>query len=377
MPVPNTFADQSGNVAAAELDENFDYLEANSVQTNAVNTFTARQIMSGAPYDWDKGDSIASAATLNLQTVTGNYLTVSGTNTMTAVTLNEGAWRMVRATGAFTWTNNSAIVVQGATNYVANVGDLFLVIGDEGGVVYVLVFPATGVGGITPIGSGGTGQSTSVTAFDALSAQGSDISSGATVNLATATGPYVNINGSGGPITSLGTATAGVQRTVKFASTPVITHNGTSLILPGGANITAAANDTACFISLGSGNWICAWYKRQSGVALAGLGAQSASSVAITGGAIDGVTIGGSSAGDGTFLDVTCDTATDAVGRLQAVPRSTSGALGNMNFTINTTNKFQGKLVINTTTGAFVTANGAGDTDPWLNLDGTTAFTPS
>lgn len=66
----------------------------------------------------------------------------------------------------------------------------------------------------------------------------------------------------------------------------------------------------------------------------------------------------------------------DAVGQLQAMPRSTTAALTAIGNAINTTNKFAGKAVINTTTGAIVTANGATAGATWLALDGTTAHTP-
>jgi hypothetical protein len=45
----------------------------------------------------------------------------------------------------------------------------------------------------------------------------------------------------------------------------LLTYNVTSLILPGNANITTAANDTAEFLSLGSGNWICLNYSFGAG----------------------------------------------------------------------------------------------------------------
>jgi hypothetical protein len=80
-----------------------------------------------------------------------------------------------------------------------------------------------------------------------------------TVNLATADGFYINITGATA-ITSFGTEGAGISYLLKFASTPVITHNGTSLILPGAANITAAAGDLMLVVSEGSGNWRCAYY---------------------------------------------------------------------------------------------------------------------
>lgn len=91
--------------------------------------------------------------------------------------------------------------------------------------------------------------------------QGSALTSAATVDLFTAVGNYLHVTGSTGPITALGTAPAGYMAQVVFDSTPVITHNATSLILPGGANITAAAGDTAVFVSQGSGNWTCMFYQ--------------------------------------------------------------------------------------------------------------------
>ncbi|WP_152051836.1 hypothetical protein [Tautonia marina] len=42
---------------------------------------------------------------------------------------------------------------------------------------------------------------------------------------------------------------------IRFTGALTITHNATSLILPGGANITTAAGATATMLYLGSGNW--------------------------------------------------------------------------------------------------------------------------
>ena len=56
--------------------------------------------------------------------------------------------------------------------------------------------------------------------------------------------------------------------TGRFADALTLTHNATSLILPGGASITTAAGDVAGFRSLGSGNWRCEFYSRASGAAV-------------------------------------------------------------------------------------------------------------
>ncbi len=66
-------------------------------------------------------------------------------------------------------------------------------------------------------------------------------------------------------ITGLGTSNAGIRRRGRFEGILTLTHNGTSLILPGAANITTAANDRFEALSLGSGNWIVTSYVRASG----------------------------------------------------------------------------------------------------------------
>lgn len=66
-------------------------------------------------------------------------------------------------------------------------------------------------------------------------------------------------------ITGLGTIAAGARRTVKFAGALLLSYNVTSLILPGAASITTAANDTAEFLRLGSENWLCLRYSPASG----------------------------------------------------------------------------------------------------------------
>lgn len=91
-----------------------------------------------------------------------------------------------------------------------------------------------------------------------------DVASATTTDIGAAASDKVRITGTT-TITGLGTVTEGTQRTLRFAASLTLTHNATSLILPGAANITTAANDTAEFVSLGSGNWICISYKRASG----------------------------------------------------------------------------------------------------------------
>lgn len=118
-----------------------------------------------------------------------------------------------------------------------------------------------------PIVTGGTGASTAVAAHDAFSTKGTDVPSAATCDIGAATGRYVHITGTT-TITGFGTKTAGVVRLLTFDGILTLTHNATLLILPGGANITTAAGDTATAISEGSGNWRVVNYQKASGAAV-------------------------------------------------------------------------------------------------------------
>lgn len=127
------------------------------------------------------------------------------------------------------------------------------------------------ISGITDlaIADGGTGASTAVGGSDSLSTKGADIASAATTDLGAATGTLVDITGTTS-ITSFGVAAAGVERTLRFAAALTLTHNATSLILPGAANITTASGDTAIVRSLGGGNWRCVTYQRAASAPVSG-----------------------------------------------------------------------------------------------------------
>ena len=91
-------------------------------------------------------------------------------------------------------------------------------------------------------------------------AASTDVASSGTTNIGAAASNNVRITGTT-TITAFDSVTAGIRRNVRFAAALTLTHNGTSLILPGGQNILTVADDTAEFLSLGSGNWICLSYK--------------------------------------------------------------------------------------------------------------------
>ena len=119
------------------------------------------------------------------------------------------------------------------------------------------------VTGITDlaIADGGTNASSAVAAADNLNTKSTNIASASTTDLSTATGTLAHITGTT-TITAFGTVAAGAERVLVFDGVLTLTHNATSLILPGAANIITAAGDIGIFRSEGSGNWRCVGFVR-------------------------------------------------------------------------------------------------------------------
>lgn len=82
------------------------------------------------------------------------------------------------------------------------------------------------------------------------------IASATTTDLGTKTQSYLAVSGTT-TVTAFGTPTNKVEYTLKFDGALILTHNATSLILPGAANVTTIAGEVAQFRHEGSGNWRC------------------------------------------------------------------------------------------------------------------------
>ena len=81
------------------------------------------------------GADIASAATINLETATGHLVDVTGTTTISAITLGDGHERAVRFTGALTLTNGASLVLPGGANITTAAGDFAVFRGYASAVV--------------------------------------------------------------------------------------------------------------------------------------------------------------------------------------------------------------------------------------------------
>lgn len=201
--------------------------------------------------------TIASAATTNIGAAGTRMVEITGVTTITsfgATAVTTNPHYMLRFAGALTLTHHAAnLILPSGKNILTAAGDHALVQCIGASQFRVLAyFRASG---------------------DALFATGygaeATIASAATVDLGAAAALLVSITGTT-TITSFG-ASAGTGRPVyrvRFTGVLTLTHNGASLILPGGANITTASGDTAVMQYLGGGNWRCLSYQRADGKVL-------------------------------------------------------------------------------------------------------------
>lgn len=94
-----------------------------------------------------------------------------------------------------------------------------------------------------------------------------DIASASSVALGGIATVRGNITGTT-TITAFTGGSAGTYKEGKFAGILTLTYNGTSMILPGAANITTAAGDTFGAVTNDGTNWRVVWYQRVDGTPL-------------------------------------------------------------------------------------------------------------
>lgn len=108
---------------------------ANGISTDSITEVTSTNGVTVAKVNAALGSDIASAATINLTTATGQIVDVTGTTTITAITLGQGSMRWVRFTGILTLTHGASLVLPGAANITTAAGDYALFVGYASSVV--------------------------------------------------------------------------------------------------------------------------------------------------------------------------------------------------------------------------------------------------
>lgn len=163
-------------------------------------------------------ETLASAATLDLTTVEGTAVEVTGTTTVTAVTLDEGQTRTVRFVSGLTLTHGATLVLPDLLNIKTLAGDFAIFRGFAAGVVRCIAY--------LPIKRDTNETLTSATTLDLTALAGDVIDVTGTTTVAAIT------------------LREGMTKKLCFTGALVLT-NGASLTLPGGANITTVAGDFA------------------------------------------------------------------------------------------------------------------------------------
>lgn len=188
-----------------------------------------------------------------------------------AIIYGTGSYRQVvkDSAGNTIWDQLTAATDSVPTPTAGNAGQIIVVNPAGTGFVFRAVPATSGTMSIVRLATtaeaqGGTESSAVITpaTLAAVNAgQWTDAASATTLDLGALSTSKVRITGTT-TISSFGTATSGIARWLRFAAATPLVYNAASMILPGGANITTAANDTALAISLGSGNWEVHQYQR-------------------------------------------------------------------------------------------------------------------
>ncbi|HEY6020583.1 MAG TPA: hypothetical protein VIY48_12040, partial [Candidatus Paceibacterota bacterium] len=136
---------------------------------SATNASVPGSLTFAGPINEAQGANIASAATINLTTATGNYVHVTGSTTITAITLANGYERTVVFDGSLTLTNGASLVLPTGGNIQTQAGDVAIFRGDAGSVVRCVSYlPANGLtqsiqGAFSNLQASATGLSATIT----------------------------------------------------------------------------------------------------------------------------------------------------------------------------------------------------------------------
>ncbi len=124
-----------------------------------VNGTAARVLYDGTDFilinirPCNTAGDVATAGTINLNATTGDYVLLTGTTNVSAITLIEGQQKVLRCNDVFTLVHSSSLVIPGASDVDTTAGDIIVVRGEASGVVRVLSY--TKSDGTPLIGAGG------------------------------------------------------------------------------------------------------------------------------------------------------------------------------------------------------------------------------
>lgn len=144
------FRFQAGNITAATTktitvpDDNITLVGAENTQTiSGPKTFSGTLTMSGKPINEAARFDVASATTVDLSSVSANYIRITGTNNIAAITLPDGAERTIVFLAGLSLIHSPTFILPGAANITVASGDTIIVRGESGGARVVNFQSAT------------------------------------------------------------------------------------------------------------------------------------------------------------------------------------------------------------------------------------------
>lgn len=167
-----------------------------------ANTWTVSQKVQGrANVGIDvRGSDVASAATINLDTATGDIVRVTGTTTITAITLTDGQKRAVVFTGALVLTAGASLVLPDGASITTAAGDVAIFVADGTTIRCESYSPSSGFITSNPVPTSSGGSFTTISSTVAYKKIGKIVVCRVTIT-----------------ITSAGTATGNVILTLPFS----------------------------------------------------------------------------------------------------------------------------------------------------------------
>ena len=98
-------------------------------------TYDGTEFVLNEQRPYSQGVAIASATTVALNGSTGDYVQITGTTAITAITLAQGEERTLEFAGILTFTNGASLILPGGANITTAAGDVAIVRGEASGVV--------------------------------------------------------------------------------------------------------------------------------------------------------------------------------------------------------------------------------------------------
>ena len=206
-----------------------------------------------------RGSDIASASTINLTTATGDIVDVTGTTSITAVTLADGLERNVRFTGALTLTNGASLVLPSGANITTAAGDFAVFRGYAAGVVRCVSY--TKASGQSVVGGGVTQNMVRLNTANGYGSTNNKIRR--FTNTVTNTGSDITYADSATNGASFTINTSGVYAISYSDNFNVADYNGLSLNTSGGSTAITSLTISQ-ILSVGSSasssaSALCAW----------------------------------------------------------------------------------------------------------------------